>query len=195
MINICKRFAKKIEKDFDSLLFLYEENQVNFEHSFNSLSNSIDKTEINEIKISVYSNDIISFNCPECGKNIEIKNVDTINIKLSNDKIKNAINEIKSKIENLLKDSNIKSINNSLNDLNKLIFNINEEIAKSNKNTLNFLNNKNKYNYTNTTLKENEANDKLNEKYNKIVTHKKILMMLTSQMIKNYMKILNQNIY
>ena len=41
IIDICKKYASSINKNLEDLLFLYEENKVNFELSFNSLINSI----------------------------------------------------------------------------------------------------------------------------------------------------------
>ena len=52
MRDICKKYANEIDKDINSLLFLYEGNQINFESSFNSQANHKDKIN-NEMKIFV----------------------------------------------------------------------------------------------------------------------------------------------
>ena len=52
MRDICQKYAKKINKVINSLLFLYEGNQINFESSFNSQANHKDKIN-NEMKIFV----------------------------------------------------------------------------------------------------------------------------------------------
>ena len=53
MRDICKKFAKEKKRYINSLLFLYEGNQVNFDLSFIDQSNSLDRNN-NEMKILVY---------------------------------------------------------------------------------------------------------------------------------------------
>ena len=43
MKEICQKYSTKINKNINSLLFLYEEKQVNFELSFKELVNSSDR--------------------------------------------------------------------------------------------------------------------------------------------------------
>ena len=58
MKDICQRFSDKIGKDINSLMFLYEGNQVNFNSSFKNQKNLLDRNK-NEMKIlvSVKNND------------------------------------------------------------------------------------------------------------------------------------------
>ena len=56
MKEICQNYATKINKKIDTLLFLYEGNQINFEQTFINQANYIDKNN-NEMKISVYKKD------------------------------------------------------------------------------------------------------------------------------------------
>ena len=53
MENICQKYATQINKNKNNLLFLYEGTQVNFELSFNSQANFIDKNNKNNESISI----------------------------------------------------------------------------------------------------------------------------------------------
>ena len=55
MRDICQKFASKVHKNIDSLLFLYGDNQVNFDFSFTDQANSSDRAN-NNIKIISESN-------------------------------------------------------------------------------------------------------------------------------------------
>ena len=44
MEDICQNFAIKEDKTFNSLLFIYEDKQINFELSFKDQASSLDKT-------------------------------------------------------------------------------------------------------------------------------------------------------
>ena len=50
MEYICKKYSEKINKNIDSLLFLYEGKQINFELTFKGQANSIDRSN-NEMKV------------------------------------------------------------------------------------------------------------------------------------------------
>ena len=41
--DICQKYSTQIKEKMNSLLFLYRENQVNFELSFKELANSFDR--------------------------------------------------------------------------------------------------------------------------------------------------------
>ena len=56
MKDICKSYSTKINKDMNSLLFLYEENKVNFDLSFNEQANDIDRNN-HKMKIMVFKYD------------------------------------------------------------------------------------------------------------------------------------------
>ena len=55
MGDICQEYSTKIDKNIDSLLFSYENNQVNFDLCFKDQINSLDKNN-NEMKIIVDEN-------------------------------------------------------------------------------------------------------------------------------------------
>ena len=65
--DICQRFANKVEKNINSLLFLYGGNQLNFLSSFKDLVK--DK---NEMKVLVYTKEDDEFMCPKCGEKIKL---------------------------------------------------------------------------------------------------------------------------
>ena len=54
--DICQKYAYKIEKNINTLLFLYGGKYLNFELSFNDQANSIDKKN-HEMKVLVYKNE------------------------------------------------------------------------------------------------------------------------------------------
>ena len=56
MKNICENYSNKINKNMNSLIFLYGGNKVNFDLSFEEQVNSIDRS-INEMKILVILNE------------------------------------------------------------------------------------------------------------------------------------------
>ena len=73
MSDICKDYSTKINKNMDSLLFLYEGSKVNFELSFKEHANDIDRNN-HEMKILVNKNE----------SNINVKNINNNNITISN---------------------------------------------------------------------------------------------------------------
>ena len=56
MKDICQRYAKEIDRNINSLMFLYEGKRINFNLNFNEQVNIIDK-EKKEMKILVYKNE------------------------------------------------------------------------------------------------------------------------------------------
>ena len=56
MKDICQRYVNKIEKNLNSLIFLYGGKQLNFNLSFKEQANGLDK-ERNEMKVLVYKNE------------------------------------------------------------------------------------------------------------------------------------------
>ena len=52
MNDICKNYSTKINKNINSLIFLYEGNKVKFELSFKEQANNIDRNN-NQMKILV----------------------------------------------------------------------------------------------------------------------------------------------
>ena len=110
MGDICQKFATKVNKDINSLIFLYEGNKVNFELKFKEQANLLDRNK-NEMKILVYNNENDEFICPKCGEKIKL-NTDKIDeIILSNNEIKETIEATKLQIENIIKESSVNSTN------------------------------------------------------------------------------------
>ena len=135
MSHICQKYATKIDKNMDSLFFLYGGNQINFGLSFDDQATSLDKVN-NQMKILVYPNEKERLICPKCGEKIKLKLEELDNIILSYEEIKDSINGIKSTLENIIKTSS----NNQLKNINKIINMINEDIQKNNQKLKNILN-------------------------------------------------------
>ena len=94
MRDICQNFSTKSNKDMNSFSFLYEGNPVNFELSFNSQANKIDRDK-QEMKILVYNNgdEIFINNNKNIGVTKGEKN-NKLNEKENNEKISNNSNNI-----------------------------------------------------------------------------------------------------
>ena len=123
--DICLKYATKLDKKLDSLLFLHQGKQIDFDLNFTQLANEEDKT-LNEMKISVYKTELIGLVSPAHDK-------EKINeILVSNNNIRNTLNEMNLKIENIIKNSTINSINDNLKNLNTQLNTINEEIKINN---------------------------------------------------------------
>ena len=71
MKDICQEYVNKIDKNINSLIFLYGGNQLNFNLNFNQQANSLDK-ERNIVKILVYKNEDNECICPKCREKIKI---------------------------------------------------------------------------------------------------------------------------
>ena len=74
MKDICQKYANKIQRDLNSLVFLYGGNQLNFLLKFKDL---VTDKERNEMKVLVYSKEKGEFTCPKCGEKIQL-NTDKI---------------------------------------------------------------------------------------------------------------------
>ena len=138
--NICNKYTSKIEKDINSLYFLYGGNQINFELTFKEQANNLDK-ERKVMNVFVYDQDNNELKCPKCG---EIINFDDkifeklIKLNLNQNDI---LTKLKSQIENLSDINEINKIKNEIKIINININNIIEENNKSNKDIENNLNN------------------------------------------------------
>ena len=151
MKDICQKYSTKINKNINTLLFLYGENRVNFELSFEELANSIDRNN-HEMKISVYE-----FNCSKYSNKININNEKLNEIILSNDGIKDTINSIKLQIDNIINISSTNSWNIQLKNINKMLNLIIEEINKNNERIKNLFDDFNKINKNITILNTNKT--------------------------------------
>ena len=120
MKDICQRYANKIERNINSLIFLYGGSHINFELSFKGQANIIDK-ERNEMSVLVYKNENDEYICPKCGEKIKLNIKDDIILSINN--IKDVINGIKLSIDNIIKVSKDNSVNIQLKNVNYLILN------------------------------------------------------------------------
>ena len=163
MRDICQRYVTKIENNLESLLFLYGENPVNFELSFEDQANSQDKLT-NEMKVLVFKKKDDGFICPKCGEKIEL-NTKIIDYLISSNKdiIDNIVgtNLI---VEDILKDNSMNYLKARIKNIKVLLNSINEDIKKNNeilksliKEQININSNKED---NNDLINTNEFNDK-----------------------------------
>ena len=131
MKDICQRFASKIGRNINSLIFLYGGNQLKFELSFENHANSLDKND-KEMKVLVYEKQLEDFICPNCGEKINLNSEELDKIILSNNNIKDKINGVESILDNIIKNSLVNTINNQLINVNVILNTINNDIIKNN---------------------------------------------------------------
>ena len=145
MKDICQKYANKIERNINSLVFLYGGNRINFESKFKEQANSIDRDN-KKMSVLVYKNENDEFICPKCGEKIKLNSEKIDEIIESNKNIQDVINGIKFNIENTIKISTINAINIQLKNINLLLNTITEDIKKNNEKLNSLLNdNKNTY--------------------------------------------------
>jgi len=139
MKDICQRYANKIERNVNSLIFLYGGSNLNFELSFKDQANIMDK-ERNEMSVLVYKNENDEYICPKCGEKIKLNIKDDIILSINN--IKDVINGIKLSIDNIIRISKDNMINIQLKNVNYLILNtLNVDIKNINDKINNILSN------------------------------------------------------
>ena len=130
MRDICQRYVTKIENNLESLLFLYGENPVNFELSFEEQANSQDKIS-NEMKMLVSKKKDDGIICPKCGEKIEL-NTKIIDYLISSNK--DIIVDIIGTnliVENILKDNSMNYLQARIKNIKFLLNSINEDIKKN----------------------------------------------------------------
>ena len=115
MKDICQRYVNKIERNVNSLIFLYGGSNLNFELSFKDQANIMDK-ERNEMSVLVYKNENDEYICPKCGEKIKLNIKDDIILSINN--IKDVINGIKLSIDNIIRISKDNMINIQLKNIN-----------------------------------------------------------------------------
>ena len=153
--DVCQLYAKKMGHDINYYSFEHSGCKVDLELSFDDLALPIDKTD-NKMVISVTKIENEGNYCPYCDKNILLKTKDVDEMTLSNNKIKNYINEIKNSIEKLIKICSINSINIQLQNVNIILTSINAQIENYNNNLQKSLKNFNKF--TPLNVDENKVN-------------------------------------
>ena len=132
MRDICQKFAIKVETNLNSLVFLYEGNQVNLDLILEAQASSIDKKN-NEMKILVYrKNNKDELVCPNCGEKINLNTEKINDLISSNNNFIDTMNGIQDLLENIIRNSNVNNIHNQLKNIKILINTINEDIKKNN---------------------------------------------------------------
>ena len=117
MKDACLKYSYKLQKDINSLIFLYGGKQLDFGLSFNEQASSIDKQR-NEMKVLVY----------KMGNyNNDKKFDDVISI---NDKVKDIVGGIKMQLDSIIKSSPQNKINLQLKNINYLLNGLDEDINK-----------------------------------------------------------------
>ena len=139
MEDICKNYSTKINTNVDSLLFLYEGNEINYRLSFKEQANSVDRNN-HKIKIYVYKIEDNIMICPECGEKIDLNYEKLDEIILYNDKIKHSLNIIKSQIDNIIDTSSNNSLKIKLKNIKNLLYIISENNKKTNEKIKNLFN-------------------------------------------------------
>ena len=136
MKDICQRYANKITKNINTLVFLYGGSQLNFNLKFKDI---ITDKERKEMKILVYSNETDEFICPKCGEKIKlnIEKIDDIISSINN--LKETIDSAKFMIENVIKISTVNNVNIQLRGVNIILNSINEDIKKTKEKVKNLL--------------------------------------------------------
>ena len=181
MGDICKKFATKEDKMINSLLFIYEDKQVNFELSFEDQASPLDRQN-SELKISVYKKEN-----KELISNILLK--EEINeIIFSIGQIKDDINTIKLKLENMIKKSLDDSTTKHLEKCNTTFCKIDEVIEITNQNIKNLLDDNNAI--LKERLKESFCK-KINNNNEKETNISKLINMIHSDII---MKLIFSNL-
>ena len=151
MKDICQKFTNKVEKNINSLLFLYEGNQLNFLLSFKDLAK--DKNEM-KILVYTYENDD-EFKCPKCGEKIKLNTEKIDDIISSINNLKETIDSAKLMIENVIKISTVNNVNIQLRGVNVILNSINEDIKKTKEKVKNLLGCADNNNNTNNNSNNN----------------------------------------
>ena len=158
MFDTCNILANKIKINIESLIFLYEDNQINLDKIYNEITK--------ENKINIFVKKKEDEYCPKCGRILNDKIIDEI---LSlNKNVNSILDRLKSQIDNIINDINNKKdiiyINSQLKNINEIINGMNDDIKKIN-NQLNQI----KY-IPNNNINENKIKgDKIKSNNNEII--------------------------
>ena len=115
MKNICQKYGTKLQRNINTLIFLYGGNQLNFELSFEEQASSLDRAN-KVMKVLVYTKETDEFTCPKCGEKVKLKTEKLDELISSN-------NNIKDKIEGIVFNLDMKIINLFFNYLFFIFFN------------------------------------------------------------------------
>ena len=164
MSDICNKLASKLDKNINSLNFLYNgKAQINYESTFYEHANSLDKSRL-KMDILVFNNVISNeLKCPKCGNNLYDNKILNDLIKYNNN-INNMLNELKNQIEYI---NELDRIENK----KRIIFLVIDDIINENKkfkkiielNVNNELNMNNESNINNKLKENNTVNNNIIE--------------------------------
>jgi surface protein len=157
MKDICQKLATKIERNVNSLVFLYGGSNLNFQLSFKDQANIIDK-ERNEMKVLVYKNESDELSCPKCGEKINLNTEKINDIKSSIKNIDDTIRGAKLMIESIIKICTMDVVNVQLKNVNLIFNTLNEDIKKLTKKFDDLLNVK-EINFDNYIIAEIDIKD------------------------------------
>ena len=174
IMDICQRYATKINENLNSLLFLYGGNQLNFEPKLKDTISSIDK-ERKEMNVIVYRNDVDEFICLKCGEIIKLNTKKFDEIITHYNDILDSINRVKIQIEGILINNSGNSICNDLENINKKLIKVYGDMEINNEKLIKVKNGKNYYkkfrNIKEPIIKKHINNIKSNNIINKIFSH------------------------
>jgi hypothetical protein len=136
--DICNKFATKIDKNINSLIFIYNGNKINYELTFKKQSNSMDNAR-NQMNVLVYQNENDELKCKKCGEIMHLDIIDNI-IKFNKEE-KETIIEMKNQIDNILNLNNIDDILRKIKFIKSVLNNLITEKDKFIKDIQNNINN------------------------------------------------------
>ena len=187
MKYICERYGTKLQKNINTLLFLYGGNQLRFESSFEQVANSLDKAK-KEMKVLVYTKESDDLICPKCGEKIKIKREKLDELISSNNNIKDKIDGIVFDLDMIIKNATLmNTIKNQLKNINIVLNTINEDIKKNNKKITNLLNDN-----ININSNLNNNNFKMNN-INMMMNNNMMLTQNNMNMFNNNMNMTSNN--
>ena len=131
MKDICQKYANKIQRNVNSLIFLYGGSNLNFQLSFKEQTNIIDK-ERNEMSVLVYKSEN-DLSCPKCGEKINLNSDKVNDIKSSINNINDTVKGLKFNLENIIRISTEEMVKVQLKNVNLVFNTLNEDIKKLNK--------------------------------------------------------------
>ena len=158
MKDICQKYSNKVERNINTLVFLYGGSQLNFNLKFKEV---ITNKDSNEMKVLVYSNETDEFICPKCGEKIKLNTEKIDDIILSINNLKETIDSAKFMLENVIKISTVNNVNVQLKGINIIIDSLIEGVKKTKEKVKNLLN-ENK-NIENKNIENKNIENKNNE--------------------------------
>ena len=152
--DICQNYANTIEKDINTLIFIYSGMLLNSDLTFEEQANMFDK-ERNQMNVLVFKYDNYEYVCYKCNQKFKINKEKKNDIILSVNNLKDIINGIKLNIDNIIKTSNNNSIKLQLKNVNLILNTLDEDIKKINDKIIVLFNN------YNNTINENKFNNEI----------------------------------